>query len=151
MVAGMLFSPSAVLGGGFTAWDCSGNTITTYEQVGKSLAGVIPPGSRVYWNGGNAVAVLLYVPDIEIHPQELDGEWNYWLDGDSATLARLGHWNSGLAETWRQQADFIIIQQRLINSDWQTILNSSKYSEVLITKELLNCTPDSTLLVYRRR
>jgi hypothetical protein len=150
MSAGTLFSPSAVLGGGFTAWDCSGNTIAIYEQVGKSLAAVIPPGSRVYWDGGNAVSVLLYVPDIELHPQELDGEWNYWLDGDSATLARLGHWNTALAETWRQEADFIILQQRFINSDWETFLNLGNYSEVLSTKEFLNCTPDSILLVYRK-
>jgi hypothetical protein len=151
MLAGVLFSPSIALGGGFNQWDCSGNTLANYEQAGKNLAGVIPPGSQVYWDGGNAVAVLLYVPNIEIHPQELDGQWNYWLDGDPATLSRLGHWNLALAEQWRQEADVIIIQQGYIDSNWQTFLNSGEYTEVLKTKEFLNCTPDSSLLVYLRR
>jgi hypothetical protein len=151
MLVGTLFSPSIVLGGGFNQWDCPGNTITDYESVGKNMAEVIPPGSKVYWDGGNAVAALLYVPGIVIYPQQIDGQWNYWLDGDSVALSRLGHWNQALAEQWRQQADIIIIQQGFIDAGWQTILNSGEYAEVLRTKVGLNCTPDSSLLVYRRR
>jgi hypothetical protein len=151
MLTGILFSPSLALGGGFNQWDCPGNTVTDYERVGKNLAEVIPPGSHVYWDGGNAVAVLLYVPDIEIYPQQLDGQWNYWLNGDSSILTRLGHWNLALAEQWRQQADVIIIQQGQVNLEWQTFLSSGEYTEILKTKELLNCTADSSILVYRKR
>ncbi len=48
-------------------------------------------------------------------------------------------WATGmlaLAEQWRQQADFIIILEGFINSDWQTFLNSGKYSEVLRIKDV---------------
>jgi hypothetical protein len=151
MLAGILFSPSVALGGGFNQWECTGNIINTYEQAGKSLARVIPPGSRIYWDGGNAVAVLLYVPGIKIYPQQLDWKWNYWLGGDPDTFSRLDHWNIDLAEQWRQDADVIIVQPGYFNSGWQAFLNSDEYFEALKTNEYLNCAPDSFLLVYRRR
>jgi hypothetical protein len=150
MLAGLLLSPSAALGGGFNQWDCNGNVIKTYEQAGQSLRNVLSPGNLIYWDGGNAVAILLYTPGIRIHPQQLDWQWNYWQDGDPVVLSRLGNWNFALAQQWRQDADGIIIQQGYINSDWQTFINSNGYSQAPGANEFLNCTPDSSLLVYRR-
>jgi hypothetical protein len=54
-------------------------------------------GEQVNWEGGNAVAALLYTPGILLHPQQMDGDWNYWLDGDPELLSRLGSWNQSLA------------------------------------------------------
>jgi hypothetical protein len=34
-------------------------------------------GEQVYWEGGNAVAAILYTPGLKFHPQQLDGQWNY--------------------------------------------------------------------------
>ena len=119
---GTVLSPTSVLGGGFTQWNCSGNVITEYRQVGDYLARNIPVGSKVYWDGGNAVAILLYVPNIHIFPQQIDGQWNFYLGGDSNTLARLSKWNDELAKTWRDEADVIITQQ-VDYPNWQSYLN----------------------------
>jgi hypothetical protein len=151
MLTGLLFSPTVPLGGGFTQWQCDQNVIATYQNAGQYLARVIPPGSQIYWEGGDSVAVLLYVPGIKIYPQQLDWQWNYWLDGDPDALSRLGHWNIDLAEQWRRDADVIIIQQEYYNSSWQALLSSDGYSEALKTNENLNCIPDSSLLVYHKR
>jgi hypothetical protein len=151
LLGGVLLSPTISLGGGFTQWDCSGNVIKTYEQAGKELAGVLSPGDLVYWDGGNAVAVLLYTPGIHLQPQELDWQWNYFLNGDSEDLSRLGLWNTDLAERWRQEANVIILQNGFIDSDWQTFLDQNHPAEILNINEFLNCSPDSFLEVIRLR
>jgi len=77
---GTILTPTGILGGGLNQWNCSGNVMAEYQQVGDYLARNIPAGSRVYWEGGNAVAILLYVPNIKIFPQQMDGQWNYYPD-----------------------------------------------------------------------
>jgi len=149
LLAGILLSPSTALGGGFNQWDCNGNVIKTYEQAGKELASVLSPGDLVYWDGGNAVAVLLYIPEIRLQPQELDWQWNYYLNGDPDTLSRLGLWNITLAERWRQDANVIILQNGFNNSDWQAFFDQNDYAGILSSNEFLNCGPDSFLRVYR--
>jgi hypothetical protein len=151
MLAGIILSPSAALGGGFNQWQCNQNVIKTYEQAGRGLANTISPKDHVYWVGGNAVAVLLYSPGINVHPQQLDWQWNYYLGGDAEMLARLGYWNDALATQWLQEADVIIIQQEYGDSSLQTYLDSNGYSNVLSTNEKMNCSSDSILLVYRKQ
>jgi len=149
LTVGTVLAPTGVLGGGFTQWNCSGNVITEYNQVGDYLARNIPAGSNVYWDGGNAVAVLLYVPNIHVFPQQLDGQWNFYNGGDSNTLARLGRWNDELAKLWRDEADVIIIQQ-VDFSGWQSYLNGSKFVEIQPLKIPMNCAPDTFLRVFIR-
>jgi hypothetical protein len=150
LTIGTILSPTEVLGGGFTQWNCSGNAIIEFQQVGQYLATNIPAGSSIYWDGGNAVAVLLYVPKIIIFPQQLDGQWNFYNGGDSNTLARLGKWNDELAKLWRDEADVIIIQQ-VDFADWQSYLNESKFVEIQPLKTPLNCAPDTFLRVFIRK
>ena len=150
LTIGTVLSPTGVLGGGFTQWACSGNANTQFQQVGDYLAKNIPSGSKVYWDGGNAVAILLYVPNIHIFPQQIDGPWNFYHGGDSDTLARLDKWNDDLAKTWRAEADVIITQQ--VNyADWQPYLNEAGFNEVAPLKIPLNCTADTYLRVFIRK
>ncbi len=150
MLAGLLLSPSAALGGGFTQWECSMNVIQTYEQTGQYLANTLSPGERVYWDGGNAVAILLYIPDISIFPQQLDDQWNYFQGGDNESLARLGLWNEALARQWRDEANVFMIQQADFPS-WQTYLDGPGFTELPAPKAALNCEPDTYLRVFIRQ
>ena len=149
LTIGTLLAPSGVLGGGFTQWNCSGNVIQEYKQEGDYLARNIPAGSSVYWDGGNAVAVLLYVPKIHVFPQQLDGQWNFYNGGDSNTLARLSGWNDELAKLWRDEADVIILQQDNFPA-WQSYLSGSKFVEIQPLKIPMNCAPDTFLRVFIR-
>ncbi len=149
LTIGTILTPTGVLGGGLTQWNCSGNVVAEYQQVGDYLARNIPAGSRVYWQGGNAVAILLYIPNLKIFPQQLDGQWNYYESGDSDTLARLGSWNGELAQTWRDEADVIIIQQ-IDYPAWQPYLNELKFVELKPLQIPLNCEPDTFLRVFNR-
>lgn len=151
LLTGTLLSPTVLLGGGLKNWDCTGNVINSIEQTGQHLAQIIPPGSRVYWQGRNAVAVLLYVPDIHIYPQQLDEEWNYWIGGDADTLARHGSWNDELMRQWQHEADIFIIQQSVFTSEWQIFLDSTRYEELISNGISLDCSPDTYLRVFRKR
>jgi hypothetical protein len=94
--------------------------------------------------------VLLYAPGIQLEPQELDGRWTYFQDGDPVILSRLGFWNKSLNEQWLSDANVILIQSRSINGDWQETLETSGYSKVGNLAKPLNCTTDSNLTVWRR-
>jgi hypothetical protein len=149
LLAGMLLSPSIALGGGFTQWDCNMNVIQSYEQTGQFLASNIPANDLVYWDGGNAVGLLLYAPSLRIIPQQLDGQWNYFLGGDSNALARLGLWNDDLAKLWRDKANVIITQQ--VNySKWQLYLQDSKFVEVDPPQIPVNCESNTYLRIFIR-
>jgi hypothetical protein len=150
LTIGTILAPSGVLGGGFTQWNCSGNVITEYRQVGDYLAKNIPAGSSVYWDGGNAVAVLLYVPNIHLFPQQIDGPWNFYNGGDSNTLARLSKWNDGLEKLWRDEADVIVFQQ-VDFPDWQSYLNESEFVEAAPLKIPVNCEENTYLRVFIRK
>jgi len=150
LTIGTVLAPTGVLGGGFTQWNCSGNVITEYRQVGDYLAKNIPAGSSVYWDGGNAVAVLLYAPKIHIFPQQIDGSWNFYNGGDSKTLARIGKWNDELAKLWRDEADVIITQQ-VDYPNWQSYLDESEFIEVAPLKIPLNCESNTYLRVFIRK
>ncbi len=150
LLAGMLLSPSIALGGGFTQWDCNMNVIQTYEQTGQFLASNISANDLVYWDGGNAVALLLYAPNLRIIPQQLDDQWNYFLGGDSNTLARLGLWNDDLAKLWRDKADVIITQQ-VDYPKWQPYLQDSKFLEVYPPKIPVDCESNTYLRIFIRK
>ena len=150
ILAGILFSPTVALGGGFTQWECNMNVIKGYEQTGQFLASALSPGDLVYWGGGNAVSILLYVPNIKIFPQQLDDQWNFYHGGDDNTLARLGLWNDELAKLWRDKADVIIIKQ-VDFPIWQSYLDKSEFVELQSPKTPLDCEPDTFLRVFIRK
>ena len=150
LTIGTILAPTGVLGGGLTQWNCTGNITSEYQQVGNYLAQNIPAGSSVYWDGGNAVAILLNIPNIHIFPQQLDGQWNFYHGGDSNVLARLGDWNNELAITWRNEADVFIIQQVDFPS-WQSYLNESEFIEVPPLKIPVNCASNTYLRLFIRK
>jgi len=150
LLTGVLLSPSIALGGGYTQWECKMNVIKAYEQTGRFLASNIPANDLVYWDGGNAVALLLYAPTMHINPQQLDDQWNYFLGGDSNTLARLGLWNEDLANLWRDKADVIITQQADY-PNWQSYVNETEFVEVDPPKIPVNCESDTFLRIFIRK
>jgi hypothetical protein len=149
LVLGTLLASTPVLGGGFREWVCTGNVIEEFEKSGQYLAKVIPSQSQVYWDGGNAVAVLLYVPDIRIFPQQFDADWNYLASGDSDRLARFGFWDKELASRWRESADVFIFQEKNY-SGWKAYVNTEAFNEPSPTSCPLNCVADTYLRIFIR-
>jgi hypothetical protein len=151
LVAGVLFTPTVLLGGGFQDWSCNGNTLEAYEKSGRYLAEVIPPGSQVFWAGGNAAAVLLYIPEIRIFPPQLDYPYNFYQDGNSDELARYGYWNKELAVRWQDEADVFIFEEIEYTQTWQAYVNPEVFTESPQFTQALNCAPDTYLRVFIRK
>jgi hypothetical protein len=151
LVAVVLFTPTVYLGGGFQDWNCNENTINAFEVSGHYLAEVIPPGSQVFWGGGNAAAALLYIPEIRIFPQQLDYPYNYFQDGNSDELARYGYWNKELAVRWQDEADVFIFQEVEYKQTWEAYVNPDVFTEAPQFTQALNCAPDTYLRVFVRK
>ncbi len=138
---------SIVLGGGFWEWTCTGNVIDAFEKSDQYLAEVIPSKSLVYWDGENAAAVLLYVPDIRVFPQQFDGDWNYFKTDDSNKLAQYGFWNEELARRWQEDANVFLFQEKNY-LDWKPYVNTDEFYEPPRSTWALNCAPDTYLRVF---
>jgi len=150
LIIGTMLSPTPVLGGGFRAFTCTGNVIEAFEKGGQYLAEVIPAHSLVYWDGGNAAAELLYVPDIQIFPQQFDGDWNYVEAGNSDKLARYGFWDQELARRWQEEAGVFLFQADKF-PDWKAYVNNEAFNEAPRSTWALNCAPDTYLRVFIRK
>jgi len=150
LLVGTLFTPTVILGGGFQDWSCHGNTIEAFEKSGRYLAEVIPPGSQVFWGGANAAAVLLYVPEMRIFPQQLDDPYNYYQDGSSEELARYGYWNKDLAQRWQDEANVLVFQEIEYTQIWKPYVKTDAFTEAPRFTQALNCAPDTYLRVFIR-
>jgi hypothetical protein len=149
LITSLILSPTVLLGGGFTQWDCGMNVVQAYQQTGEALSYQIPQTATLYWQGGNAVALLLYLPGLVPFPQQIDDRWNYYQGGDDNTLARLGLWNEDLARQWLAKADIVIIQQAFLKEE-QVPQEFSRYGELHVLPFPLNCEPDTYVRAFKK-
>lgn len=109
-VLGIVLSPTSVLGAGYREYDCGGDIIGRYEQVGAQLEEQVPPGSLIYWQA-ESPALLLYMPEVDVFPAQLNREFSLRLAEDEDQLKKLGYWNEDLARSWVRAADFVLVQR----------------------------------------
>jgi hypothetical protein len=125
---------------------CPANIPQTYEQIGSTLAKTIPIGSQVYWESFTAVP-LLYAPGITVHPPQIYGAFSVRNGGDPQQLLKNGFYNTELANQWRAEADFIVIEE-----DWLNPTGGLGTSEVEVSRTAPTnpCVPNSSLIIYKR-
>ncbi len=148
ILMGTLFAPSPFIGGEYKAYDCPADVLPSYEAAGAQLMQVIPPGSKVYWDGYSP-ATLLYLPGIEILPGQLHGVYSFRISEDDAALRRYGWWNQSLADEWLAQADFVLVEERSLERESLTAEQLTDFELILQTAPQ-SCRPDSAVLVYRK-
>jgi len=150
VLLGSLLAPTRVLGGGAFQYDCDQDSLTSYEQTGQQLAGIIPPGSQVYWDvTSSAASLLLYLPGIQLHPQQINGKYAFYMGGDTIDLLRVGLWNDKAAALWLAQADVIVIDETALATGWQKVV-SSGWKKLNIPNPVVVCTGDPVLSVYQK-
>ncbi len=151
LALGSLLSPTVVLGGGSRAYDCpGGNVIKTYESAGKHLAATIPENSLVFWKGTLSTVPLLYAPDIQIFPAQINDGYSFFTKGDSDVLLRLGYWNEELAHQWAIEADFVLIEQGQFKGWIRTLVLSGEYLELDPTPPTVACRQNSFIRVFQK-
>jgi hypothetical protein len=153
LVAGTILAPTQVLGGGYRQYDCHSCTIQAYEQTGHYLAGIIPPGSKVYWDGEGATApVLIYIPGIKLLLGQIYGFWSFSLDKDVDRVLKYGLWNEAIANQWRNEADFILVEANRYEVKWdEFFLSGHQFEELKPSPQPVPCIDGSYLRVFRRK
>jgi len=149
LILGMLLSPTILLGGGYSTYDCYGDVIASNRILGEHLRANIPPGSLVYWRGGLSAAPLLYVPDIRIYPPQINDGYSFYLDGDSDRLLREGRWNRELDQKWLQEADVVLIEDRVYSPKFRDALQATTL-QLPLTPPTVTCREDSRIRMFLR-
>lgn len=150
LTLGYILAPTAILGGGYSTYDCGGDVISSYEQAGETLTEEIPRGSLIYWRGGDSAAPLLYLKDVRLFPAQINGDYSYRLGGEPDALEKFGFWSEPLAREWAEQADFILIEERLYGGWLGDLVESGKYDELEPTLKVLPCDNESSIHIYQR-
>jgi hypothetical protein len=114
-------------------YDCGWDVIASYEASGEDLAQKIPPGSKIFWRGGLSAVPLLYLSDYEIYPTQINNGYTFQLQGETDSLLRYGWWNEALSHKWLNEADFILIEGRWVNKDYDA------YDEIMPTPAFFPC------------
>jgi hypothetical protein len=148
---GLLFSPTPALGNGFQTYDCGGDVLSGYEATGAYLAHLIPPGSKVYWRGGNSAVPLLYLPDTQVYLPQLNGDYTLYEYDDDDLLLKFGLWSDSLSKSWLREADFILVEARLYEGDLKETVESLGLETLPATPSPLSCRSDSQILVFKSK
>jgi hypothetical protein len=150
LILGLILSPTRVLGAGNDFFDCGGtDVLASYKKAGAELSQVIPPGSKIYWEG-RLPAIFLYLPDVKVYPPQLNHVHSYFKGGESDVLLRYGQWNDDLARQWLAEADYILVQntEKVYLTD--QMLESGQYTKVFSAPRAEKCRWQSAIQVYKR-
>ena len=143
----ILLSPTRILGSGYTSYDCSGDVLSTYERAGKALADNVHPGGLVYWSGGDSAAPLLYIPDAEIFPPQLNDGYTFRIGGDSEVIHRLGYWDETLRTQWLKDSDYLLIEDRFYDDFW---VNTGDWVQLAETPPVDSCREGASIHILVR-
>ena len=126
---------------------CREDLIERYEKMGAALQSVIPPGAWVYWESA-PIADLLYLPEANVFPPQLNQRFSFYTGGDADTLAYYGLWNQELADRWLEQADYLVVGSSALNGDLLEALNAG-YEEVDIDLPESQCYGGFDLRIFK--
>ncbi|MBI9050925.1 MAG: hypothetical protein JEZ00_16000 [Anaerolineaceae bacterium] len=143
-------SPIPMPGGGKTEELCTDNMIEGYEFLGSTLKPLIPAGATVYWENQTAPLPLLYLQDIQIFPAQIDHHFNYLDGGDSDLINLYGYWNDELAAQWREEADYLLIEELSLPGMEERGEIPSVFQQVVVTDPVAACRPYSAIYIYER-
>jgi len=150
VLTGSLLAPARALGGGIYPYDCSNDSLSSYEQTGRQLAAMVPPGSHVYWDVQSpAAALLLYLPFAQVPPPMINAAFAYYTGGDTRQLLRFGQWNDQAALQFLKEADVIIVEEPTVNESWKRLVKTG-YEKVTLPDPAGDCGKGSLLQVYRK-
>ncbi len=141
-VLGYLLTPTPLLSLGDKTLQCGGDAIRAYEDLAVNLRRFVQPGDRLYFHGPNSPAILLYLPGVQIFPQQMNNTFafnNEDPNADTDRLLRFGYWNQVIKERWIQEADWILVEERRY-VQWEPVIEEMKLDIVLITEPLEECT-----------
>jgi hypothetical protein len=126
--------------------------IAAYEMAGMQLAEIIPPDSRVYWQGSLSAVPLLSLDTPQILPGQINLDYTLRLSGADDEHLRFGFWSEPLAQAWLAQADYAIVAERYYKGWLRDALEDpTRFVELSPTTPLAPCDETSYLRVFQAR
>jgi hypothetical protein len=150
LMMGFILSPTRFLSGLDQKEVCREDVLRSIESAGDYLKEIIPEGSLVYWKGGSSPVPLLYISNARIFPAQLNDVYSYRTGGDPQALEAYGLWNEALSAQWRQEADYILILEKLYDQSWKEYLEAGNYSEIPRSPSINPCEPKQRLRIFKR-
>ena len=147
LISGLILSPILHLGG--SQIDCQTDIIRDHEELGTYLASIIPAGSLVYWDGGNAYTPMIYVPEARIFPPQINDGYTFHIGGDPDVLYYFSHWNAELDARWRAEADVFIIEAKRY-ANWKDFLTPQEFQEFAKPSVSPSCVEGAELRIFQR-
>jgi hypothetical protein len=128
---GFVLLPTRIMSNGIS-FQCREDQISNFEKLGRTIESKIPEDSQIYWLGYSP-SLLLYLPDVNIFPPQLNGYNTFSASSNSDELYREGKWNAELADRWANEAGYIILTQLVYESSDPVVENyvkTGKYHEI---------------------
>ncbi|MCB9111307.1 MAG: glycosyltransferase family 39 protein [Anaerolineales bacterium] len=147
LITGFILSP--LLHIGESRRDCNTDIIRDHENLGAYLASIIPLGSLVYWDGGNAYTPMIYVPQARIFPPQINDGYTFHIGGDPDVLYYFSHWNAELDARWRGEADIFIIEAKRYIT-WKDFLDPQHFQELPKPADSPSCNEGAELRIFQR-
>lgn len=147
ILVALLLSPTRLIGSGYATYDCSGDVIASYEAIGASLSRYVQPGKLVYWSGGDSAVPLLYIPDAQVFPAQINDGYTFYLSGDTGEIERYGYWDENLQTQWLDQADYLLIEGRFYDDYW---VNTGDWVELAVTPPADTCREGAEIHILGR-
>ena len=141
---------SIVFGNSYRDYDCGKDVIVANEAVGSYLREKIPEGNKIYWGVGRAPIPMLYLPNRETFPPQLNGDYTFMLEGDSQELLRYGYWDKPSARKWLNIADYVLFEVRNYPYAGELGFVEDRYDEIMRTPPTNPCNLDSSIMIFKR-
>ena len=129
---------------------CRNDVIVSYEKIGTQLAGIAPPGSKIYLDGSRTAVPLLYVRDVVILLPQLNDHYSFRTGGVPDLVLRRGFWNEQIALAWRDSADVFMIEESRI-SGWQDYLTPDGFEEIPLPSDIFSCSTNAYIYLFKRK
>ena len=150
VLLGIILTPTAVLGDGYRTYDCGEDVISGYETLGRALDARITSAQRVYWRGGQSVVPLLYAPNAQIYPPQINGDYTLFDLDDPDRLIKFGLWSETLSDQWLVEADLVLVEGRELKGELEASVAEAGLQLVDEIQSPFSCRPGKEILVYRQ-
>jgi len=127
---------------------CTTNLPKMYQELGKQLDEVIPAGSKIYLDSRQGTILLLYLSDVTFYPPQINGKFSLKTDRNSDKLLKKGLWNEELANIWRKEADYFIIEADSLQY-WQDLRKELNLVEVSIVSNSSSCPSSRQFYLFQ--
>ena len=148
LILGITASP--LLHGSAGRRDCELDVIAGNEENGEYLKSIISDNELIYWEGGLSAAPLLYVPDAEIIPAQINNGYAFFGGGNTEELRKFGLWNEVMDAEWREEAGFFIIEEARYPG-WMEFFAPDQFDEYGRTPQGTSCLMETRLRIFRRK